>query len=399
MKKTYKIEYQALLQNDEFVRLLIENPLRADQFIEELCLENPDREESIRLAARLVSSYQAEQMDVDVAQIATMWNNILRKATAKKPVHNFRIAPFWWVAASVALLFSFTFYLFENSGNHSLRKFAEERVEIGNEAKIIISDGSEHWLTSKDSRVRYDADGKEISIEEKNQIEKLNNRAVESKNVYNQIVVPYGTRQSVTLSDGTVVQLNSGSKLTFPAKFSGAKREVFLNGEGYFEVAKDAGKPFIVSTELMNVKVLGTHFNVNAYENDKTTSAVLVEGSIEVYNNNLFNKDLCQIKPGEGCFFAENSPGFKIQNVEVKEHISWKDGYFQFKDKPFANLIKKVEQYYHKTIAFGDNELAHRALSGKLVLAPKFEETLDFLARTTNSRCVEKGDGTYVFMK
>ena len=399
MKKTYKIEFKSLLQNNEFVRRLIENPLQTDQFIDELCRENPEKEESIRMAARVVIRYQAEQMDVDVETITTMWNNILRKTTAKKSTHDFRIAPFWWVAASIALLFSLTFFLFENFGNQSLRKFAEEKVEVGNVAKIIISDGSEHRLTSKDSHVRYDADGKDIVIEEKDQIEKLDNQDVESKNVYNQIVVPYGTRQSVTLSDGTVVQLNAGSKLAFPAKFTGAKREVFLKGEGYFEVAKDANKPFIVSTEIMNVKVLGTHFNVNAYENDKTTSAVLVEGSIEVYNNNLFDKDLCQIKPGQGCFFTENSTGFKIQNVEMNEFISWKDGYFQFKDKPFENLIKKVEQYYHKTIAIGDNELAHRALSGKLVLASKFEETLDFLARTTNSRCVEKGDGTYVFMR
>lgn len=400
MEKTNNIDFELLLQNEEFIRLMHENPSQADCIIEDLCRKNPDKEESIRLAARLVRLYQAEQSDVDGEKITMIWDNILSKLENEKPTRVFRITPIWRIVASIAIFLSFTFYFFEYSRNHSIRKFAEEQVEVSDEARIIISDGSEYRLKSNDSHIRYESDGKEIFIEEKNvQTEKVNNRPVEAKEVYNQIVVPFGRRHSVTLSDGTIVQLNSGSKLVFPAKFSDTKREIFLKGEGYFEVAKDAGKPFIVNTEYINVKVLGTHFNISAYENEKSASAVLVEGSVEVYNNNFFKNDLCKIEPGQGCFFTENASGFKIQNVDVEEYVSWKDGFFQFKDQPLENIAKKVEKYYNKTISIDDNELAHRIISGKLVLASRIEETMDFLARTTKSRYILKENGNYYFSK
>jgi ferric-dicitrate binding protein FerR (iron transport regulator) len=304
------------------------------------------------------------------------------------------------MAASVAILVSIGFYFFENSSNNSIREFANKQVGVSNEARIIISDGSEYRLKSNNSHIQYDADGKKIVIEEKiGQAEKLNNQSKDAKDIYNQIVVPYGRRHSVTLSDGTVVKLNSGSKLVFPAKFSDSKREVFLKGEGFFDVAKNAGKPFIVKTDYINVKVLGTHFNISAYENEKAATAVLVEGSVEVYNNNFFNNNRCKIKPGQGCFFTENAAGFKIQNVDVNEYVSWKDGYFQFKDQQLGTIAKKVEKYYNKKISFDDNELALRIISGKLVLAERFEVTMDFLARATKSRYILKENGTCIFVK
>ena len=400
MKKTNNIEIEILLQNEEFIRLINEDSLQAERLIEDLCQDNPDKEESIRIAAELVRRYHSEQLDFDDDKIRVMWENILLKSGTRKPARIFRLAPFWQIAASVTLLLSLTLYFYEYSHDNSIRKFAEEKVAVSDEARIIISDGSEHWLKSNGSHIKYEADGKEIVIEGKNnQCEKLTNQQSEATTIFNKIVVPYGRRHSGTLSDGTVVQLNSGSILVFPAKFSGAKREVFLKGEGYFEVAKDASKPFIVNTDLMNVKVLGTHFNISAYENEKSASAVLVEGSIEVYNNNFFNNNHCKIKPGEGCFYSDNDSKFKIQNVDVLEYVGWKDGFLQIKDQSLGNITKKVEKYYNKTIVIEDNELAHRIISGKLVLDASVEGTLAFLAKTTKSQYKLKEDGIYVFVK
>ncbi|MDP4240365.1 MAG: FecR family protein [Bacteroidota bacterium] len=400
MKKTNNIEFELLLQDEEFIHLMNVNPLKAEQLIEDLCRENPGKEVSIRLAAQLMRHYQAEKIEVGSKKITMMWDNILRKSEAKKSTRFFRMAPIWRIAASVAILLSVTFYFFEYWSNNSIRKFADQQISVGNDARIIISDGSEYRLTSNNSHIKYDADGKKIVIEDKIGLtERLNNGSKDAKSVYNQIVVPYGRRHSITLSDGTIVQLNSGSKLVFPAKFAVSKREVFLKGEGYFEVAKNTGKPFIVKTDFMNVKVLGTHFNVSAYENEKSATAVLVEGSVEVYNNNFFNNHRCKIKPGQGCFFTENVAGFKIQNVDVNEYVSWKNGYYQFKDQTFDDIVKKIEKYYNKTIAIADDELIHRMISGKLVLEPKFEKTMNFLARTTKSRYIQKENGVYIFLK
>lgn len=395
-----KIEFESLLQSEEFVRVMNKSPLEADQLIEDLCRENPDKVEYIRLAAQLVKYYQTEQIDADMEKTMQMWNNILNNSEVHKPLRTFRITLYWMIAASVALLLSLTFVLSHNFRNDSIRRFAEGKVKVSDEARIILSDGSEHLLKSNDSHIRYESDGKEIVIDGKDdQSEKVSNKQAEEKTVYNQIIVPYGRRHSITLNDGTVVQLNSGSKLVFPAKFAGSKREVYLQGEGYFAVAKDVSKPFIVKTDFMNVKVLGTHFNISAYENENLASAVLVEGSVEVYKNDLFKSDFHKIEPGQGCFFTGTTKEFEIHNVDIGEFVSWKDGFFLIKDQSLENITRKVEKYYNKSISIDDNELANRIISGKLVLTANLEETLDFLARTTRSRYILKEDGNYYFVK
>jgi transmembrane sensor len=400
MNKISNIEFESLLQHEEFIRLLNENPQEADRLIEDLYKENPGKEESIRLAVKLLLYYKAEQMDFDRDEITKMWKNILHKSENRKQVRIFPVAPVWRIAASVAILLSLTFYFFEYSRTNSIRRFAEAKVAISDEARIIKSDGSEYRLRLNNSHIKYENDGKEIVIEEKNdQTEKLTNQQPETKAVFNQIVVPYGRRHSVTLCDGTVVQLNSGSKLVFPAKFPGSKREVFLKGEGYFEVHKDVSKLFIVHTDFINVKVLGTHFNISAYEDEKSATTVLVEGSVEVYNNNFLNNNLCKIKPGEGCFYTDNASGFKIRNVDVNEYVSWKEGYLQIKDQKLGDITKKVEKYYNRKIAIEDNELAQRIISGKLILHSQLEGTLDFLAKTTRSQYKLKEGGIYGFFK
>ena len=400
MKKINNIEFESLLLNEEFIRLVNEKSAESEKIIADLCLENPDKAESILMAAKLVQRYQSEQLYVDDSEITRMWQNIIKKSEARKPKRIFKLSPVWRVAASVAVIFSLSIYFYEYTHNHSIRKFAEEKVAVSDDARIIISDGSEYMLKSNDSHIRYDADGKEIVIEENNnQTEKVSNSQEDTKEVYNQIVVPFGRRHSITLSDGTVVQLNSGSKLVFPATFADAKREVFLKGEGYFEVAKDASKPFIVNTDFLNVKVLGTHFNISAYENENSAIAVLVEGSVEVYKDKFFKNDHLKIIPGQACFFTGKDSELSIQDVDVNEYISWKDGYYLLSDQPFGNIIKKIEKYYNKSVSIGDNELANRIISGKLVLAAQLEGTMDFLAKATKCRYALKEDGTYIFAK
>lgn len=395
------MEFESLLMDEEFIRRLNENQINAQRFVEDLCRKNPENEESIRMAAQLVSRYKAERLYVDNEKLDLMLNNILSNWNATKRARINRFAPVWQIAAaSVAIILSLTVYFYESSRNNSIKKFAQEKVAIADEARIIISDGSEYRLESNNSLIKYGSDGSEIVIENKNdQIKKLTNKQAKTNVILNQIVVPYGSRHTITLSDGTVVRLNSGSKLVFPAKFSETKREVYLKGEGYFEVEKDQKKSFVVKTDFMNVKVLGTHFNISAYENEESASAVLVEGSIEVYNNKFFNNNLCKIKQGQGCFFTGVDSKFRIENVDVNEYVSWKDGFYQIKDKSFGSITKKIEKYYNKRIDFKDNELAHRIISGKLVLDANLARTLDFLAKTTKSKHILNDDGIYVFVK
>ncbi len=399
MKRTDKIDAKLLLMHEELIRQMIENPYQAAQLIEDMCRENPDKEESIRLAVQLVRHYQAEQSHLSSEKIKRMWSNILEESEVKESARTFRLPVKWLVAASIALLAVLTFSLHEYSQNNSIRQFANKQVLIGDEAKIIISDGSEYKLKSNNSHIRYDSEGKEIDIEEKNnQTEKLNNQPIETESVYNQIVVPYGTRYNVTLSDGTLVQLNSGSKLVFPAKFLKSGREVYLKGEGYFDVTKDEKRPFVVNTDYINVRVFGTQFNVSAY--GKSACAVLVEGSVDVTKSGgFFISEHIKIKPGEGCFFDEDSSGLEVKNVDTDEYTSWKDGLFQFRDQPLSRIIEKVKMFYNKTIIIEDKELASRVISGKLIISSSIDETIDLLTRATKSSYTIEKDGTYVFKK
>jgi len=401
MKRINKVENKAFLVQEELIRQVDGNPYQADQIIEDLCRANPDNEESIRLEFDLIQHYKAEQSHLSREKITDMWSNILRESEARKSAQTFHLPARWLVAASIAVLAVLTFFFHGNSHNNSIQQFANEKVQIGNEAKIIISDGSEYELKSNNTHVKYEADGKEIVIKGKNnQTEKLNNQPIEAKAGFNQIVVPYGARHSITLSDGTLVQLNSGSKLIFPAKFSENKREVYLKGEGYFDVSKNVKKPFIVKTDYIEISVFGTQFNVSAYEDDKSACAVLVEGSVDVAKcGGFFINEHFKIKPGEGCFYGENSSGLIVKTVDVNEYISWKDGLFQFRDQSLSRIIEKVKIFYNKNITIEDNELANRVISGKLIISSTIDETIDLLARTTKSSYILTKDGTYIFKK
>lgn len=400
MERKENIEFEMLLANEEFIRFVKEDRLRAEKLIDDLCRENPDREDAIRCAADLITYYHGQHASLDSETIRTMWGNILEKSGRKQQRPAFSLTPFLKVAASVAVVMLLTFYSYEYFRNNPIRKFAEKQVEISEEARIIISDGTAYKLKSNESHISYDADGKEIVVEEKNnQTKRIYNQSEKSQEEYNQIVVPYGRRHNVTLGDGTVVQLNSGSTLIFPAKFSGGKREVYLKGEGFFEVTRNAERPFVVNTHSINIRVLGTKFNVSAYENETTASAVLVDGSVEVFDNKLFGGANLRIKPNQGCFFDKTHLDLIVKEVDVNEYISWKDGILQFKDQPLSDIIEKVEKFYNCTIIVEDEELANRIISGKLVLSSKFDDTIDLLARTTKSKYVIRDDNTSMLIK
>ena len=162
--------------------------------------------------------------------------------------------------------------------------------------------------------------------------------------IYNIIEVPYGDRSQITLYDGTKVWLNSGTKFRYPVAFSSKKREVFVEGEAYFDVAKDAKHPFIVMAGRLEVKVLGTSFNVCAYPEDNEFYATLDEGSINAINTK--NGYRVKLNPGEQLVLSQNTNGMKLRLVNTDLYTSWKENLLKFENAPFDELIKKMERWY-----------------------------------------------------
>lgn len=398
MKQGKNIDFESLVEDGDFIRAVTANKASAREYLLNLCRENPGKEEIISDAADFICHYQLKEVAAQET-VDEMWKCVIRKSKEAKMISHFRIGMPLKIAASVTIIISLGFCIYYSVFQRdSLREYAEETVEVGDEARIIISDGSEYPLKENEANVRYDVDGKEIIIEEKGQrTGTLANSSETGETILNQIIVPYGRRHSLTLSDGTVVYLNSGSKLVFPAKFSDNNRRVYLKGEGYFDVVKKEGIPFIVKTDYVDVKVLGTQFNITAYPDDHSLSTVLVEGSVRVYSKKFLRNSGCEIVPGQGYFYSDTNDDFVVRDVEVNDYISWTKGVLLFRDQTFFSVAEKIKKYYNVSIVVKD-ELAERRITGKLVLSDNIDETLAYLASTTKSKYFES-KGSYLFMK
>ncbi|MDR2147555.1 MAG: FecR domain-containing protein [Tannerella sp.] len=161
----------------------------------------------------------------------------------------------------------------------------------------------------------------------------------DSAEKFNTLYVPAGQRVNFTLEDGTSVWLNAQTKLTYPVEFKGNKRHVQVEGEAYFEVAKNPEKPFIVSSKGFNIKVLGTTFNIYSYPGEKLSRVSLIEGRVTVDN-----KDVVTLKPQEEVTIEGDK--MTVAPIADRNYFLWTEGIYSFNNERFENIVKKLELYY-----------------------------------------------------
>ncbi|SEA60404.1 FecR family protein [Psychroflexus halocasei] len=192
---------------------------------------------------------------------------------------------------------------------------------------------------------------------------------------YNTLSVPYGKTFSIVLSDGTRVNLNSGSSLRYSTIFSkdSLQRQVFLDGEAYFNVTSEKERPFIVNSEGMNIEVLGTKFNLTSYQEDEKAYAVLVEGSINAQNPK--SEQRITVKPGQKVFY-ENSD-LLTQKTDIRKYIAWVDGELVFIKDSFHVIKNKIERQYDVEI-----NNSYNALNDIKITARFSEETIEEVLKT-----------------
>ncbi|MFD2584242.1 FecR family protein [Pedobacter vanadiisoli] len=169
--------------------------------------------------------------------------------------------------------------------------------------------------------------------------------------VYNTITVPRGGQYQVVLADGSKVFLNAASSLTYPTRFSGRYRNVELKGEGYFEVAKNAAMPFIVTANDVQVRVLGTHFNISAYADDASITTTLIEGAVSL-NKGKLSKLLA---PGQQGISAFNNPEILVQPANIEQTMGWVKGNFVFKDLNIKEVMKIASRWYDIEVEYRGN--------------------------------------------
>jgi ferric-dicitrate binding protein FerR (iron transport regulator) len=196
----------------------------------------------------------------------------------------------------------------------------------------------------------------------------------------NNLIVPYGKRVSLILSDGTKIWLNSGSRLVYPAVFEGKTREIFVEGEIFLEVSVNRKKPFVVKTSELVTEVLGTNFNVNAYKDEKNHSIVLVTGSVAVKNKT--GKASTALKPNQMYDYDVDSRQYSVRDVDIYDYICWKYGFFHFTNEDLSTVLERLHKYYNIDIEYERQDIAGITVSGKLDLKENIENVLSSVALT-----------------
>ncbi|PWV56046.1 FecR family protein [Chitinophaga sp. S165] len=206
-------------------------------------------------------------------------------------------------------------------------------------------------------------------------------------NGFNTLTVPPKMDYKLLLSDGTEVWLNATSKLRFPFSFPGNKREVYLDGEAFFQVAKDDSKPFIVHTEQTDIQVLGTSFNVNAY-NDGITKTALVSGSVVAKAD---GKEV-RLRPGQEAVYKTDK-GYDVRSFDESEVLAWMKGVYVFHNTSLLEIAHVIERWYGVQVVFDNKELSGKRFTGgleKLQRLDYFLETLELIG-DVHYRYDEKG--------
>lgn len=192
--------------------------------------------------------------------------------------------------------------------------------------------------------------------------------------VYNILSTPKGGIFQVVLPDGTKVWLNSASSLKFPIEFTGNERRVSLTGEAYFEVAKNKDKPFFVDINKAQVRVLGTHFNIAAYQDDNDITTTLLEGAVQVKSNT----QLSAIKPGEQAVIDNNTNTIRVKTANIEQTMAWKNGYFKFADEDIRSIMKQLSRWYDFDVEYRD-EFPNVRLGGTFYRSKSINELLSYM--------------------
>lgn len=327
-------------------------------------------------------------------KLSMLWENI-EKHSRNENTKGKKLTTWYQItgiAASLFIVLAAAWYLsFYGSQN-------EEQIHVitpGQRcAELRLSDGSVVALDS--FAIVKEVDG---SLVKNDTLELLDYSALKTVNgstAYNTLQVPIGGEYSLRLADGSQVWLNSGSSLKFPLCFTDEVREVELHGEAYFHVTKST-IPFIVKTSDINIKVLGTSFNVSAYENDEASIATLVSGSVEVQDN--LNHRAYRIVPGNTLFYQKADDRVIIENPDPGIYTSWINGEFKFRNMRLEEIMIKLNRWYNCTVSYNDPVLKELRFSGAAEKDRPIHYLLGMIEAITDVRFEIKGNKIIVMNK
>ena len=316
--------------------------------------------------------YNANQDNVVMLSVAfaeneeILRNRILQNIQYRKEkddkVISLRRYSFIRVAAAAAILILLTggawYYFYQKpeagitKNDSDADRFKNDIAPGSDKAVLTLADGSEIILDNAQTGTLTQQGNTKIILLDAGQLAYNTHGAKANGEVlYNTISTPKGGQYQIVLADGSKVWMNAASSLRFPTAFVGKQRNVELTGEAYFEVAKNAAMPFNVQVNDMNVQVLGTHFNVMAYNDENVIKTTLLEGAVKVTKGTVAGL----LKPGQQAKMDKDAGNIKIATADVEETMAWKNGLFLFNNDDIKTIMRQISRWYDVNISFEGN--------------------------------------------
>ncbi len=279
-------------------------------------------------------------------------------------------------------------YVMYSRNNASLKNVISlHDVEPGTlEAVLVTSDGTLRELQTAGNHIN-EKDGSKIMVDSARLNYQDNRPESVQELIYNKLLVGRGHEYMLILNDGTRVWMNSKSELSYPVAFGENVRRVRLSGEAYFEVTKDSVRPFIVEVDRgFEVKVLGTHFNIKAYDTDDSYETTLVEGKVQVFQG---NKTKITLEPSEQMVIGKDGR-HEVRVVNTSYYTAWHEGWFYFNDESLEQVLTMIGRWYDVDFVFAKENLKGIAVTGKLKRFENLSVILKMLERTTGTELMLK---------
>jgi len=371
--------------DNAFISWVLNPRKEADLFWAEFLMNYPHKRTQVEEAAYIIKALKPVEEEIPAGRLDDILNLLQSESHNQRRRIIFSVLKY---AAIITGVIGITGLLYLNSQKSDHFPLAKLNAEVIGQGKIILADGSSIGFDTKETVISQTASGKLLINSDT--VNTLAKATPVKATALNQVIIPYGKRSQVTLSDGTHIWLNSGSQLSYPTDFSGNSREIYLSGEAIFDVAHDAEKPFFVITKDIKIKVLGTRFNVSAYDNEPSVQTVLLEGKVTIGKNAFLAKTM-QMEPGERVVYNQESEDFAKDKVDVNYYTSWLYEYLIFENEPTPEVFRKLERYYNQTIVVQAG-LDSITFSGKLDLKEDIRDVLESITYSSHVKITREGD-------
>lgn len=374
-----------MIETDDLLKLVTGNlkGSRKSEVLSALDKDEKAREEYMKIKnAWAMASSSKEMPEYEVAEL---YLNFRKQMIRQK---SFRLLSFSVLKYAAILIVSLSigaagFWIYQNQRFYVYTAVADS----SGKSQLHLSNGTVIDLEKDDSKIALSGDQK-ITIDNEKVID-LKETAKEAESKMMEVVVPFGKKSQLALEDGTKVWLNAGSRMAFPEKFTGKKREIFLEGEGYFEVAHNREIPFYVNTGEIAVRVLGTRFDVSAYESDGAIETVLLEGKVAISKRSAlaFLKDESILLPNQRASYDRINHSIVVKNEpDVDNTVAWTEGVFKFHKQSIHEVLNKLERYYNVKFVYNSGFPSKDLITGKLYLKDTIEQvmkTMEVVGRLT----------------